>query len=172
MQETEETRVWPQGWEGPLKEGFASRFSILAWRIPWTEEPGGLQSIRSRRIGHDWSDVAPSMNRSCIHPWPVGCHIHSWLLFSLMYWGGHNRRVTEQDFFPEVLCLLVSVWNRPWGPRAGSATQEKGGTGSFFLSTSLTPEKTTQPPPVVLHFIHASLSSLCSFTINTTNTAG
>jgi len=38
------------GWEDPLEEGMASHSSILAWRIPWTEEPGGLQSIRSHRV--------------------------------------------------------------------------------------------------------------------------
>ena len=38
----------------------ASHSSILAWRIPWTEEPGGLQSMGSQRVGHDWSDLAHS----------------------------------------------------------------------------------------------------------------
>ena len=41
------------GWEGPLEEGMATHSSILAWRIPWTEEPGGLQSTGSQRVGHD-----------------------------------------------------------------------------------------------------------------------
>ena len=39
--------------EGPLEEGKATQFSILAWRIPWTEEPGRLQSIGSQRVRHD-----------------------------------------------------------------------------------------------------------------------
>ena len=39
--------------EDPLKKGTATHFSILAWSIPWTEEPGGLQSTRSQRVGHD-----------------------------------------------------------------------------------------------------------------------
>ena len=41
------------GWEDPLEEGMATHSSILIWRIPWTEEPGGLQSIASQRVGHD-----------------------------------------------------------------------------------------------------------------------
>ena len=41
------------GWEDPLAEGMAAHSSILAWRIPWTEEPGGLPSIGSHRVGHD-----------------------------------------------------------------------------------------------------------------------
>ena len=39
--------------EDPLEEGMATHSSTLAWRISWTEEPGGLQSIRSQRVGHD-----------------------------------------------------------------------------------------------------------------------
>ena len=46
---------WVQslGWEDPLEEDMATHSSILAWRIPWTEEPGGLQSMRSQRVGHE-----------------------------------------------------------------------------------------------------------------------
>ena len=48
-----ETWVWFLGREDPLEEGMATHSSILAWRIPWTEEPGGLQSMGSKRVGHD-----------------------------------------------------------------------------------------------------------------------
>jgi len=41
------------GWEDPLEKGMATHSSILVWRIPWTEESGGLQSIMSQRVGHD-----------------------------------------------------------------------------------------------------------------------
>ena len=41
------------GWEKPLEKGIATHSSILAWRIPWTEEPGGLQLMGSQRVGHD-----------------------------------------------------------------------------------------------------------------------
>ena len=44
--------------EDSLEEGMATQSSILAWRIPWTEEPGGLQSMGSHRVGHDWSNLA------------------------------------------------------------------------------------------------------------------
>ena len=53
MQETEETRVQSKGGEDPLEEGMATHSSILSWRIPWTEEPDGLQSIRSQRVRQD-----------------------------------------------------------------------------------------------------------------------
>ena len=48
-----ETWVRSLGWEDPLEEGMATHSSILAWRIPWSEEPGTLQSIGSQRVGHD-----------------------------------------------------------------------------------------------------------------------
>ena len=41
------------GWEDPVEEGMATHSSILAWEIPWTEEPGGLQSVRSQIVEHD-----------------------------------------------------------------------------------------------------------------------
>ena len=41
------------GWEDPLEEGTAAHSSVLAWRIPWTEEPGGLQCMGLQRVGHD-----------------------------------------------------------------------------------------------------------------------
>ena len=48
-----ETQVRSLGWEDPLEEEMATHSSTLAWRIPWTEEPGGLQSMGSQRFGHD-----------------------------------------------------------------------------------------------------------------------
>ena len=48
-----ETWVRSLGWEDPLERGMATHSSILAWRLPWTEEPGGLQSMGSQRVGHD-----------------------------------------------------------------------------------------------------------------------
>ena len=48
-----ETRAQSLGWKVPLEKGMAIHFSILAWKIPWTEKPGGLQSMESQRVGHD-----------------------------------------------------------------------------------------------------------------------
>ena len=53
MQEMKETGVRSLGWEDPLEEEMATHCSILAWRIPWREEPGRLQSMGSQRVGHD-----------------------------------------------------------------------------------------------------------------------
>ena len=50
----QETQVQSLGWEDPLEKEMATQSSILAWKILWTEEPGGLQSMESQRVGHDW----------------------------------------------------------------------------------------------------------------------
>ena len=50
--------VWSLGPKDPLETGMATHFTVLAWRIPWTEEPGGLQSMGSQRVRHDWSNLA------------------------------------------------------------------------------------------------------------------
>ena len=53
MQELQEMQVQSLGQKDPLEEGMATHSSLLAWRIPWTEEPGRLQSIRSQKVRHD-----------------------------------------------------------------------------------------------------------------------
>ena len=53
--------VWSLGQEDPLEEYMTTYFSTTAWRIPWTEEPGGLQCIGLQRVRHDWNDLA------CMH---------------------------------------------------------------------------------------------------------
>ena len=60
-----ETQVWSLDQKDALEEGMATHSSILAWRIPWTEKPGRLQSIGSQRAGLDWNNLAgmhPSVN--------------------------------------------------------------------------------------------------------------
>ena len=49
----QKTRVQSLGWDDPLEKGMATHFSVLAWRIPWTEEPGRLQSMGLQKVGHD-----------------------------------------------------------------------------------------------------------------------
>ena len=50
----QETKLWPLGREDPLEKGMATHSGILAWRIPWTEEPGGLWFMGSQRVRHNW----------------------------------------------------------------------------------------------------------------------
>ena len=65
------------GWEDPLEEGMATHSSIPAWRIPWTEPPGGLQSLGLQRVGHNWSKWAHT--HTCTHAQ------QTWILVP---WGG------------------------------------------------------------------------------------
>ena len=53
MQEMKEMQVRSLDWEDPLEEGIATHSGILAWIIPWTEEPGRLQFVGSQRVGHN-----------------------------------------------------------------------------------------------------------------------
>ena len=53
MQEMQESRVQSTVWEDPLEKEMVTHFGILAWKIPWTEEPGVLWSMRSQKVRHD-----------------------------------------------------------------------------------------------------------------------
>ena len=53
-----EMRVQSLGWVDSLEKGRTTHSDVLAWKIPWTEEPGQLQSMGSQRLGHDWNDLA------------------------------------------------------------------------------------------------------------------
>ena len=58
-----EFQVRSLGLEDHLEKGMATHSSILAWRIPWTEEPGGLQSTRLQRVGHNRSNLAHTVEK-------------------------------------------------------------------------------------------------------------
>ena len=58
----QETRVRSLGWEDPLEKEMAAHSSILAWKIPWTAEPGRLLSMGSQRVGHDWATSFTSLH--------------------------------------------------------------------------------------------------------------
>ena len=77
-----DTWVRSLGQEDPLEEGMATYSSILAWRIPCTEEPGGLQFMGSQRVGHDW---ATNAHRST----HTHTYISYWFCFSGEFWLTH-----------------------------------------------------------------------------------
>ena len=86
-----ETWVQSLGWEDPLEKQMATHSSTLAWRIPWMEEPGGLQSMGSQRVGHHWATS-----------------------LSLELWLDFNKH-TEHDLKNECGCKeSISVW---WGSK-------------------------------------------------------
>ena len=66
------TSVWSLGGEDFLEEGIATQSRILAWRIPWTEEPGGLQSTGLPRVRHDWSYLANTQSSRGLCRWLGG----------------------------------------------------------------------------------------------------
>ena len=87
-----ETWVWSLGREDPLEKEMATHSSILAWRIPWTEEPGGLQSTGLQRVGHDW---ATSLSFPFLSQWFSSCipRIHRGLrrwLYRPSEWSGQG----------------------------------------------------------------------------------
>ena len=67
----QETQVQSLGWEDPLEKEMAPHSSFLAWKISWTEEPGGLQSMGSQRVRHNWVTNTYSKNVSLILQGPV-----------------------------------------------------------------------------------------------------
>ena len=84
----QETRFWSLGWEDPLEEKMATHSSILAWKIPWTEKPGRLQSIGLQSFGHNWSNLAHMHSNQCkvIHKYTIHVYHISYIsCISLIY---------------------------------------------------------------------------------------
>ena len=82
-----ETRIRSLGWEVPLEKEMATHSSILAWRIPWMEEPGGLQSTGSQRVGHDWATSLSfflSFFASVTNEW---IFVEVWTVFGIVLFG-------------------------------------------------------------------------------------
>ena len=61
-----EKQVQSLGWKDPLEKGMVIHSSTLTWRIPWTEKPGGLHSMGSQRVGHDWATNTSTFNDPAI----------------------------------------------------------------------------------------------------------
>ena len=84
VQEIQETWIQSLGREDPLEGEMATHSSILAGKIPWTEDPGGLWSTESQRVGHDWAPAQKELSGSAIRlvdP-PRGAHFSSWVFAS------------------------------------------------------------------------------------------
>ena len=102
----QETQVPSLGWDDLLEKGMATRSRILAWEIPWTEESGGLQSIGSQRVRHDWSNLAHlhtnAMWKRCGGLWVL--RTYGWVFSSVLLWAGTS-----------CVCItkLVNVLNIP-----------------------------------------------------------
>ena len=85
----QETQVWSLGQEDPLEKGMANHASILVWRIPWVEEPGGLQSTGSQRVGHNW---VTEHTRTSLHSlWKI-------LLYPCGEWEWKKQMIPENYY--------------------------------------------------------------------------
>ena len=103
-----------------MEKGMATHSSILAWRIPWTEEPGGLQSTGSQRVGHNWSDLhmqnlkkknkeptSPMLSTSLSSFFPVCCYLDK-NAKNLDFWNptefkSHYPSLSHDNVLPEVI---------------------------------------------------------------------
>ena len=97
----------------PMEEGVANHFSILAWRIPWTEEPGGLQSIVSQKVGHDWNYLAHNLQ---FQGWFVPISLRPFLRPVAACYEPMEEGVANH--------FSILAWRIPW-------TEEPGGIQSI-----------------------------------------
>ena len=106
QQKTQETQVQSLGRDDPLEEGIATHSSILAWRIPRTEDPIGLQSTGSQRVGQDWSDWAHRHNIQMEIKTMMNCSKQATLINSINskgdYWDSAGIY-----FFPKEPAVLI-----------------------------------------------------------------
>ena len=96
-----ETRVRSLGWEDPLEKEMAIHSRTIAWKIPWTEEPGRLQSMGLQRVGHDW---ATSLHfKATVRKYQSGLNSKS--LFSQLWRLSPRSRCQQQRFDSEASFL-------------------------------------------------------------------
>ena len=109
------------GRENPLEKEMETHSSILAWRIPWTEEPAGLQSIGSHGVGHDWSDLAQHRRQKLnqkLYQW--GPKRKRTPIAIKGPWKGRNqvkfrRTSLTVDQTVEAILLLTKLWSHSAG---------------------------------------------------------
>ena len=104
----QEIQVWSLGWEDPMDKGMATHSSILACRIPGTEEPSGLQSMGSQRVRHDWATNAFTLNlwmesEYNVLPWII-------IILSVFYSKGTMCGVTLALKIELILYSRSSSW--------------------------------------------------------------
>ena len=128
----QETQIWSLRQEAPLEEEMVTHSSILAWRIPWTEEPGGLYSMGSQRVRHDW---ATKHRRQC---WSVKVVFLSTMSEGQQFWmmdrlNGDDTALeagSQQGRWQKT--HRKGAWDKGWSP------SKCGGT-SPVTSSSLSP---------------------------------
>ena len=153
----QETWVRSPGWEDPLGKGTATYSSILVWRIPWTEEPGRLQSTGSQRVRHDWAtEHSIAAQSSQVH----GDRKQMRVSRDLGEWEIVNYYLTGTEF----LCLGwwkalemgsgdgCTLWT---GLTPLNCTLKKGWTSRFYYT--ITHTHTHIPPHIEYIFVYYGL---------------
>ena len=139
MQEMQEMRIWYVGLEDPLKMEMATHSSILVWRIPWTEEPGGLQSMGSQRVRHSWAGTHT--------------HTHTSLYITLIEGSALVWDVLESES-----CSVVSKSLLPHGLyRPQNSPGQNTGVGSLSLLQGDLPNPGIEPRSPALQLSSADI---------------
>ena len=91
-----ETWVRYLGWEDPLEKGMATHFSILVWKIQWTQELGGPRSMGLQRVGHDWATNTHT------------CYEQNWNMFQIPWW--YKEQVARGILLGRVTNERMNYW--------------------------------------------------------------
>ena len=167
-----ETRVQSLGREDLLEKEIATHSSILAWKIPWTEEPGGLQSMGSQIVGHDWLTLLHCRTLPCPHtltPPPKGCKNtvkNTVTEMKNIFYGLNSRLETGEERINELEEMSIETsmaphsstlaWKIPWTEEPGRLQSMGSRRVGHDWVTSLSPftfmhwRRKRQPTPVFL----------------------
>ena len=107
MQEMQEMRIPSLGQEDPLEKEMAIHSSILAWKIPWTEESEGLKSTGSQRVGHNWACTRT-------HVILYASLLYAYFLFISPVCLSNATKITLLSFFPKQFCLILEYLFNWW----------------------------------------------------------
>ena len=126
-QETQETQVWSLGWEDPLKEGMTIHYSIFVWRIPWSEEPGGLQSTKSliwlKQLNHTHISLKKTNNKTNRLTWHFDKKWQSTNISkstnTLINWLDINYITRRILFFPFLSIFSIESYHLNCSPSEG-----------------------------------------------------
>ena len=104
-----ETQVWSLGWEDPLEKSMATHSSLLVWRIPWTEEPGGLQSVKLQRVRHDWA--SNSFTFTSFYKWNLDLVLWRWpqLCFTCLNSLLHSVYLWFSMWSLQTRCFIIDM---------------------------------------------------------------
>ena len=176
MQEMPEMQVRSLGLEDPLEQEMATHSSILAWKIPWTEKPGGLESMELQRVRHDWEHMLIIqfqdffLNLIASNLWDFFLHIKDsftsqfpiWVsLFFFPHWAGWKSRQywidlalrQEADGSPPRVKAIGDLFSIDWNSKTRLSGQLRKGNSaqtiyfSFPNSGDLLDHRCTEKTP-------------------------